>query len=308
MANEVAAGLVAEQTRLMGCVASSWIPRFEELCCSPCDDPSSGPAERLSLALAPMASIVLHDEPYELAMPDGGVVVIAEGKQGHSGMYLQDDGTTGMDVIHCASAGRKNNAYRRRHFTVLHEIGHMVQNRDRTLSRRLRTQRVMDRHDFEERCCDGFAAQSLLPDGLVARYAAWPFDADDLLALYTHSFASREAVAHRVASLMPVPGSITVCNSRGYVTKVVESSMGGCDLPPAGGEHGRSHRDGMRTVVRHSSAGWFDVRYLDAAGIGATGVQEPVDGDGCGEAGVTGSGVVGRNETGKGKRQRKGER
>lgn len=243
--------LVADQVRLMGQVARAWCPGFEHLCCDPDDDPAQGPAERLAGAFPDMAVIRLHDRPYEVTMPDGSALTVDEGKGSHPGVYLPSAGDGGCDVIHCATSGRLDNVHRRRHFTMLHEIGHMVQNRDRSLARRLRTQRVMDRYRFEERCCNEFAARSLLPDGLMERYVDWPFAADDVAALYEHSFASREVVAYHVVKLMPVPGIIKVRNSR-TVAKSLMLLKSGEDWP-----------QGPEDAIHASSCTWFKVSYSD---------------------------------------------
>lgn len=247
--------LVEEQVRMMEEVARAWCPTLTAMCCGLSRNPSVGPAERLAEAFSGMAVIQLHDDPYELRMPDGGTVMIAEGKSGLTGMYVPGGGGDGRDAIHCATAGRQDGTHRRRHFTMLHEIGHMVQNRDRTLARRVRTQRIMDRHDFEERCCHMFASRCLLPDSLVGRYMAWPFSADDAVALYRHSFASRMAVAYRMAGLMPSPGSVTVRTTDGRVSMVAVSPWGDCVE-----EDGR-WKETEDDVVR-SRAQWFEVRCL----------------------------------------------
>lgn len=257
MAQSSARGLMEDQVHLMEQTVRVWCPLFGHLCCDLDDDLSRGPAERLAEAFPDLADIQLHDRPYEVTMPDGSILTIDEGRRSHPGVYLPSAGDGERDVIHCATGGWRDDVHRRRHFTVLHEIGHMVQNRDRTLSRRLRTQRVMDRYRFEERCCDEFAARSLLPDSLVDRYVRWPFDADDVLALYMHSFASRVAVAYRVAKRMPGLGAVSV-RKGGKVAKSPMLLRPDIDWPLEAGD---------RLIV--SSSTWFTVRYIDDPSLAA---------------------------------------
>lgn len=106
---------------------------------------------------------------------------------------------------------------RRQQFTALHELGHHIQKTDLELGERVLKHR--DAVNFEDSCCDGFAAKLLLPDDLVNGIVdpRGP-TAADAVQLFEASNASRAAVAVRLAQLLKGPGVIAVLDEDSVVT------------------------------------------------------------------------------------------
>lgn len=267
--------LEREQVELMTAAVIRMIPDFVDLCTRQDPDPTVGPAERLGEALRGIVDVQCHDQPYEVTKTDGTTVMIKEGKGTLSGVHLQGVETGGLPAIHYASAGRSHGFQRRRHFTMLHELGHLVQNEDREMSKLLRAQRVADRTVFEENCCNLFASHSLMPDVLVNRYIDWPVHVDGIQDLYDHCFASRAAVAVRAAAMMPGPGRVMVRDASGTTSHVAESLfiriwdiVNGQEAKKKGLSPARLRRmpmPGSGQVVNECGR-WFAVSYRTATG------------------------------------------
>ncbi|MDO4144209.1 ImmA/IrrE family metallo-endopeptidase [Clavibacter michiganensis] len=118
---------------------------------------------------------------------------------------------------------------RRQQFTALHELGHHLQKTDMGLG----TTIVEHDHpeEFEDACCDAFAARILLPDDLVALHTppTGP-TAIGAVELFHSSNASRAAICVRLAGALQSPGVVAVLNRTGTVS--FAAARGGM-LPPA---------------------------------------------------------------------------
>ena len=84
---------------------------------------------------------------------------------------------------------------RRRNFSLLHEFGHHLQQADRAWAFDVLANLGSDRWTVEERVCDLFAAQMLLPEELVAPHATngRELQARSIVELFHASAASRSA-------------------------------------------------------------------------------------------------------------------
>jgi hypothetical protein len=104
---------------------------------------------------------------------------------------------------------------RRENFTLLHELGHhLTRTNDQVLSA---VHDLSDDHgrSAEDRVCDSFAAQILLPDSLVERAVGTAMPrAAHLVALVGASKASRPACAVRLAERLPSDGYVLIADTR----------------------------------------------------------------------------------------------
>ncbi|WP_063006004.1 ImmA/IrrE family metallo-endopeptidase [Nocardia salmonicida] len=153
-------------------------------------------------------------------------------------------------------------SWRRQHFTVLHELGHHIQQTDLALG-----ETVVEHGDpetFEDACCDSFAAQVLLPDDLVDRYTGdhGP-TVSAATGLFEASNASRAAICVRLAGRLRSSGAVAVLDPAGIVTF---AAARGEIFPPARGSDQsanplvevamRADRDG-RSVTREDALIWY---------------------------------------------------
>lgn len=121
---------------------------------------------------------------------------------------------------------------RRQHFTLLHELGHHLQQTNLELGRR-----VVEHADptgFEDACCDAFAASVLLPDDMVedaSRSFGGP-TAQAAIELFELSNASRAAISVRLTGHLKGAGVVMVVNEAGIVTF---AAARGSMYPPARG-------------------------------------------------------------------------
>lgn len=123
---------------------------------------------------------------------------------------------------------------RRQQFTLLHELGHHLQQTNLELGRRV--MRHTDPTGFEDACCDAFAASVLLPDDMVDD-ASRPFGgptAQTAVDLFDLSNASRAAISVRLTQRLKGSGVITVVNESGIVTF---AAARGSMFPPARGSN-----------------------------------------------------------------------
>lgn len=162
---------------------------------------------------------------------------------------------------------------RRRQFTVLHELGHHLQQTDEDLGQAALDQ--PDSEEFEDAACDVFASRILLPDELVAAHI--PFrgpTADGIAGLFAASSASRAACCVRAAQQLRSAGCVVLLDESGTVSFASGSGI----YPPARGSdqsatplidaalrsQGRDvERD--RTRVAYRNGGTSDSLYGQAA-------------------------------------------
>lgn len=105
----------------------------------------------------------------------------------------------------------------RRAFTALHELGHHLQQSDFALDEAAHAHGVY-RSEFEDAACDAFAAEMLLPGDLVAQHLPEGTPtADDVIALYASSSASRAAVCVQAVQRLGAPGLVVLLDRDGAV-------------------------------------------------------------------------------------------
>jgi hypothetical protein len=93
--------------------------------------------------------------------------------------------------------------YRRDNFTLLHELGHHLQQTHDQWGFALIDMTDRERRDIEEKVCDQFAAQVLMPVG-DADFRDVSFHPADVMAgLFARWEASRSAVLQRVRGMLP---------------------------------------------------------------------------------------------------------
>ncbi|MBT2508525.1 ImmA/IrrE family metallo-endopeptidase [Streptomyces sp. ISL-98] len=103
----------------------------------------------------------------------------------------------------------------RRDFTALHELGHHLQQNHLTLIDALLAE-PDGGTSLEDAACDAFAAEILLPDTQVDLHmgTAGP-TADDAVALWHASNASRMATCVKASERLPAPGHVFLLDSQG---------------------------------------------------------------------------------------------
>ncbi|MGW1810465.1 ImmA/IrrE family metallo-endopeptidase [Streptomyces sp. NPDC002078] len=119
---------------------------------------------------------------------------------------------------------------RRRGFTALHELGHHLQQTDLTLGQHLFIWE--DSEALEEAACDVFAARVLLPDDRVTEDVRrrGP-SAEDVVAMFRTSQASREACCVRAAEYLAAGGAVVLLDAAGQVLFAAARGV----IPPARG-------------------------------------------------------------------------
>ncbi|WP_442788701.1 ImmA/IrrE family metallo-endopeptidase [Dactylosporangium sp. NBC_01737] len=123
----------------------------------------------------------------------------------------------------------------RRTFTLLHEIGHYLQQNDPPwVDGALAKQPDFGRR-LEEQVCDAFAAEVLLGSNLHQRVlGSGIITATSVQQLFDASQASRSACCVKVAQLLPVAGWVVLSDMSGTV---VFSAVSGDRFPPTAGTY-----------------------------------------------------------------------
>lgn len=171
----------------------------------------------------------------------------------------------------------------RRNFTVLHELGHHLQQTDIDLGNRLF--QCSDPDQLEEQSCDAFAAQILLPDrelrSAIDPRGPTPQDVVDLFT--TGSSASREACCVWAARHLRGSGVVILFDSvgvvrfaapRGFIpparrsdqsrTPLIEAALRSRGTGATRDETHVVYRDGHVSNSVFGQARWFDDDYLVA--------------------------------------------
>ncbi|MFI7131283.1 ImmA/IrrE family metallo-endopeptidase [Nonomuraea sp. NPDC050153] len=181
--------------------------------------------------LSPGAVVRLGTDPFTTlsTFPDLEVRLVPESGTGDrvetsgcsvAGVYISDAVPPILAVATSTSAGR-------RAFTVLHELGHHLQQHETTLTDLLLEQ-PDDGLALEDAACDAFATEILLPVSLVDRsIGARGPTAVQVLDLWQASVASRAAACVRAAQRLSSPGHIVLLEADGKVS--FATSVG---LPP----------------------------------------------------------------------------
>ena len=141
--------------------------------------------------------------------------IVTEGG-GYTGLCVKDTDPAMIKI----AAGRNQ---RRKNFTLMHELGHYLQRYsgeiDGTPIELEKAICLTMEHgeDYEERVCDAFASQSLLPDDLVDLLVIGAPDAQDAARLFMSCQGSREVVARRVLDGMGDGSFVSVIYKNGRV-------------------------------------------------------------------------------------------
>lgn len=123
--------------------------------------------------------------------------------------YKTADGRAFIKVRACNFAPRT-------YFTILHELGHHLQNSDIELFCALRDlDDKADQKRAEEEACNMFASKALMPDSVIPELRTHRWNALAISHLYKRTKASRPAVARRVAGLLPPGAWVTFIDQYG---------------------------------------------------------------------------------------------
>ena len=123
-------------------------------------------------------------------------------------------------------------------FTLLHEIGHLLQQTEYDLASRLIGISTLSAdRQFEEDACGLFASHALLPDSYLRRFFTDGITAESLAEIYDDRrsrggvLVSRQVVARRVAAMLPDGGTVTVIDDRERkgILRIRAHSDGQCD-------------------------------------------------------------------------------
>lgn len=159
----------------------------------------------------------------------------------------------------------------RRHFSVLHELGHSLFLRDDHLQD-LAWDNPQAAQGWEESICDAIAAELLLPAHVVDAHIepAGP-TADDVIRLHQATRASREACAVRASQKLGAPGYVVVADLDGTVRfaaramtpyPVARGAQQATDHPlAAAGRNGASRRADVR--LHYPSGQQTDAHHAD---------------------------------------------
>jgi hypothetical protein len=140
----------------------------------------------------------LRNDPFGALMHDPAIAVAIEDDLvdtgcGGGGYYRPSPPTI---HLHPATSRRDN-------FTLLHELGHHLQQWHDQWGYVLIDMAASDRRTIEEAVCDQFAAHVLLPVGEADRRATSLHPADVMAGLFARSKASRSATLQRVRKMLP---------------------------------------------------------------------------------------------------------
>jgi hypothetical protein len=137
--------------------------------------------------------------------------------------------------------------WRRDNFTLLHELGHHLQQTHDQWGFTLIDMSAPVRRKIEEQVCDQFAAQVLMPVGEDDRRDASLHPADVMAGLFARSEASRPAILLRVRDMLPAESRwiLAVADLDGVVT--ASASTYDDPQPPKG-----LAQEGFRRVAAES--------------------------------------------------------
>ncbi|MFJ5668486.1 ImmA/IrrE family metallo-endopeptidase [Micromonospora chalcea] len=128
-----------------------------------------------------------------------------------AGAYLAGAGAAILAIARSASRGR-------RAFTCLHELGHHLQ-RTQPILMELLVEQSDGGLALEDAACDAFAAQILLPDGLVdAHIGPQGPSGQNIVDLWAAASASRAAVCVRASQRLTSPGHVILLDEAGTVS------------------------------------------------------------------------------------------
>ena len=226
-------------------------------------------AERLARTLDNEIRELIWEDPEEVVSELLGIRVVrrppSTTRSGCSVDASYDHKAQTIVVADSASVGR-------RHFSVLHELGHRLVLTDPQLELRDLLWDHPDAEEWEESICDAIAAELLLPAAVVDEHIGPQGPtADDVVRLFQTTRASREACAVRASQRLPSPGYVVVADLDGTVRFAARAMTpyplargaqqeSGHPLAAAG-RNGASRRSDVR--LRHPSDAETDTHHAD---------------------------------------------
>ncbi|THV41166.1 ImmA/IrrE family metallo-endopeptidase [Glycomyces buryatensis] len=209
--------------------------------------------------VAPGAAARLADDPFtELASWEGIRVKRVPELEGTTAGSCSVSGAYSTRTAPPALVVAESLSPRRQRFTLLHELGHHLQQNDLTLG-----EAALEHDDsktFEDAACDAFAAAVLLPEPLAsAVIEEHGATVETALELYSRTSASRAAICVRLAAAMQRPGVAAVIEESGTVSF---AAAHGRIYPPARGSDQRANplvkasltNTSSAAVIRHGNA------------------------------------------------------
>lgn len=158
-----------------------------------------------------------------VTLPDSGVRIGVGGKTSEvPGFYKKD--RVSKPVIYVYQRYKANDPRSRRaQFTVFHELAHYLLDTlpadAPLLSAELEA--CEDRNAFEERVCDAFASNCLIPDKLLKDcLTEYGLNSEGAAELYKRSYASAQCVAHRLRDCFRTSGFVWVVYADGRMSSV----------------------------------------------------------------------------------------
>jgi hypothetical protein len=222
------------------------------------------PGARPSLARDAWNELAAWDEVQIRLVPDSQT----NERCSVAGGYIYDTSPPTLTVTESASRGR-------RIFTVIHELGHHLQQNDLDLAVAVRTQ-PGDAAAFEDAACDAFAARVVITnEHLEAVLTDRSPTAETLLRLLADTQASRSACCARVIEYLGTTGVVAVVDRAGAVlfarahgdiappargsdqsaTPLIRAAL----ASPSGARRDQTHfayRTGNRTPDLYGDAAW----------------------------------------------------
>lgn len=155
-------------------------------------------AARIAAECTSFNLVALRDDPFGTLVRSTEVTVeiedgLADTGCGGGGYYRPSPPTI---HLHPATSRRDN-------FTLLHELGHHLQQTHDQWGFALIDMTDHKRREIEEAVCDQFAAQILMPVDDTDRHATSLHPADVMAGLFARSAASRSAALQRVREMLP---------------------------------------------------------------------------------------------------------
>lgn len=212
---------------------------------------SLDPGLRGELFSDAIATLSVRDDVLVRLVPD---IDVTSSPCSVAGAYLADNDPPILAVAESTS-------HRRRAFTVLHELGHHLQQSVFQLMD-LPTGQPDGGIALEDAACDSFASALLLPKKLVDQhFTVEGPSAVSTVLLWESANASRAAVCVRSAQALKVPGHVTLLDEDGTV--VFSSSR---DLPPLRRGGNQANTPIFRAALRsatHSAQATTHFTYRD---------------------------------------------
>lgn len=198
-------------------------PQFPD-CCNPrIEDWQHGPLGMLRYIWEDDVDIIWKDRSRIVTLPDSGVRIGVGGKTSEvPGFYKKD--RVSKPVIYVYQRYESNDPRSRRaQFTVFHELAHYLLDTlpadAPLLSAELEA--CEDRSAFEERICDAFAANCLIPDELLKDcLKEYGLNSEGAAELYKRSYASAQCVAHRLRDCFRTSGFVWVVYADGRMRSI----------------------------------------------------------------------------------------